>query len=434
MKLQAWGAVLALALVAAPAQSEEGGGVGSPEEAAQVATVERAVERFQQKDYRRALPLLLASHAAHPADLDLTLLLGITLFRLHEEERAEPLLRSAAASDNPETAASAHIFLGLLLRDAGASDLAEYHLRRVAKGGPLSSSGAALLRQVRQPPFALILILRPEFDSNVPLLPTAPTATSSGGPHADGDLLALVSLAFHPFASLGLTLEQVASYRQQFTLAEFSLFSSTTGARYSFFGRSDRVALGYHFEVLTLGGALLDFGHVVSAEYRRKIVRELGIGAGYTFRYRSYDPMGYQAFTGPTHTGLLELSWGTAERRLEFGAGYLVTREETADPSFANLGQGAAFRARTRFGRFELAWNASAIARVFDALDPIYGALYGERRDTQLFADLGFSVDLSRHLGLVLGGSVLRNFSTIPEFDYLKGTAHLGLVFGYAGP
>jgi hypothetical protein len=209
------------------------------------------------------------------------------------------------------------------------------------------------------------------------------------------------------------------------------MFASYLTPRYDYLGRNDRVGVGYTFELLTLGPSLFTLGHIVDAGYRRRLVAEFGLGVRYTFRYRDYLPDGYAPFTGPTHTGVVEASWGTPERPLEVAIGYVVTREVTADPIYTATGQGGRVRARFRIGsRVDLALTGWGIYRVFDEDDPTVGP----RRDTQLFGDASLAVDLTRHVGLIAGTSIIRNFSTVADYDYLKVTAHLGVALGYAGP
>jgi hypothetical protein len=277
----------------------------------------------------------------------------------------------------------------------------------------------------------LVLLVRPEFDSNVPLLPMAPTASTATGQQADGDILVLAGLNWRPFRQIGLNLDETASYRQQFTLLDYSLFANRLSPRYDYLGRNDRVGIGYAFELMTLGGALFDIGHHAEAAYRRRLVADFGIGVAYAFRYRQYHLADYGAFTGPAHTGVAELSWGTPARPFEIGLGYLIVREDTQDPTFTATGHGGRLRARVRFGgRFDLGLTGWTVYRAFEVAD----ATLGPRRDTQLYADLSLAIDLNRYVGLIVGGSVTRNWSTVPEYDYFKGTAHVGFAFGYAKP
>jgi hypothetical protein len=406
--------------LASPARTDEG-----------AAALDRGVACFRAGDFAGADRELAVAHERAPADLDVTLLLGITEYRLGHIRRAEPLLRAAAASSDNETAASARIFLGLIASDEGNADAARSELAVAAAHGPgdLAESARGLLSRRGAKALELVLLVRPEFDSNVPLFPLTPIA---GGPtqQADGDVLVLGAVTWRPWRRIGLSLDETASYRQQFTLTDYSMFANYLTARYDYLGRNDRVDVGYTFELMTLGGTLFTLGHVADVGYRRRIAAEFGLGLRYTFRYRDYFPDGYAPFTGPSHTGVVEASWGTRERPLEVALGYILLRETAADPTFTATGQGGRLRARARLGRrVDLAVTGWTLFRAFDVTTG--GVL---RRDTQLFADVSLAIDLNRHVGLIAGASVVRNLSTVADYDYLKATAHLGVAFGYAGP
>jgi hypothetical protein len=404
---------------------------------AEVASTEQAltnaVALFRQGKCREAAPLLERVTATTPADLDAVLLLGICRFRLHQWWRAEPLLRAAARSSDAETAGSARIFLGLLASEQGSIDAARTLLGQVSTSAApdLAQGGRELWRKVRPRIVNLVFVLRPEFESNVPLLPIAAQPQITTGQRMDGDVLLLGSLTLTPLRTIGFTIDETASYRQQFTLLDYDIFANTLGLGYDYLGRNDRVHVRYAFDVMTLGSALLSLGHLAEAGYRRRIVADFGLGLSYALHYRDYFPLGYEPFSGPSQTGVVEASWGTPEQPFEVAAGYLIIRDDTTDPVFTATAQGARLRLRTQLGRIlELRISGWAVDRPFLVSDPTEGL----RHDTQVSADASLSVELHRHVGLIVGGSLLRNLSTVADFDYLKLTAYLGLAVGYAGP
>jgi tetratricopeptide (TPR) repeat protein len=392
------------------------------------ALIERGVACFRDGDFACAERALQAAHVRDPRDADVGLLLGITEYRLGHPADAEPLLRAAAASSDAETASSARIFLGLVASDRGEIDTAQAEFDAAARGGPsdLGDSARGLMASHGAKRWQLVLLVRPEFDSNVPLFPLTPLVIGDKA-QADGDLLILGAATYRPWRRIGLSVDETASYRQQFTLFDYSMFANQLSPRYDYVGRNDRVALAYTFELMTLGGRLFTLGHVADAAYRRRLLADLGLGVRYTFRYRDYFPEGYAPFSGPTHTGVVEASWGAPEQRLEIAAGYVLSYELTpTDRSFTALGQGGRLRARLHVGkRLDVGFTGWAVYRAFDDVT---------RRDTQLYGDLSLAIDLTRHIGLLVGGSVVRNLSTLPDYDYLKATGHLGVAFGYAGP
>lgn len=396
--------------------------------------LEQGVALFRTRDFTLARPFLERAVQADPKNLDVKLLLGITEYRLAHPGAAESLLRAAEASTDAETAASARFFLGLIAAERGDDDTARSLLSALAGSTMpvLADSSRAVLERVSRKTLTAFFMVRPEFDSNVKLLPIAPQAqNTTDGRKADGDLLMLASLVYRPFANVGLSFDEIASYRQQFQLLDYSIFGNTLGARYAYLARNDRVSLSYAFEAMTLGGSLLTLGQVAEAGYRRRVVADFWLGARYLFRYREYFQDGFAPFTGPSYTGAVDATWGAPERAFEVSVGYFALRETTDDPTYTATGQGARLYMRRRFGRrVELAVNGWAIYRTFDESD----AIVGSRRDTQLYGDVTLGFDLHRHVGLVVGGSVLRNFSSDPSFDYLKITGYLGVAFAFSGP
>jgi hypothetical protein len=396
--------------------------------------LEVGLSHFQARRFAQAWPFLERAVAAEPANLDARLLLGITLYRLGKDRLAEPHLRAATRAGEPETASSARFFLGLQAVERGERDAAQGLLSGVAgsQSPVLAESGRLVLERAAPKPLTLLLLIRPEFDSNVKLLPSAPTPTSATGAQADGDLLFLGSLSYRPWRSVGLTFEETASYRQQFTILDYSIFGNAIGPRYAYLGSNDRPWVAYAFELQTLGSQLLLLGHSVDAGYRRRLVRDLWIGARYLFRYRQYYADGYTPFTGPAHNGAVEISWGAPERPFELSAGYLVVREVTEDDHYTATGHGGRLYGRRRFSsRLELSASFWAIHRTFDEIDTGFSP---RRIDTQIYADAALGIDLHRHLGLIVGAQVLRNFSTDPSFDYLKVTGYVGLAYLFTGP
>ncbi len=243
-----------------------------------------------------------------------------------------------------------------------------------------------------------------------------------GGPGqaADAYAVLVVSAAVRPFRRAGLTIEDTASYRQEARLYDFDLFANLASARYDYSGSRACLTAGYGFETMTLGSELYAIGHVAQASARARLAGGFGLDAGYTLADRTYYPNGYAPYTGPTHGGLAGIDF-----RDRISLSYVILRELTVDPGFVATAQGARLQARTPLGAHaDGAVTAWAIARLFD----------GGRRDTQLHADASLVLDLTAHVGFVVGASVLRNLSTDGDYDYLKVTAHAGIDIGLGVP
>ncbi len=421
----AWIALLLVAPVGLPLAAEP-----APLERA---TLERAIDRFAARDFEGALPFLRAARARDPADLDVALLLGIACVRTGRFDEALPPLRAAEGSPDAETRAAAGIFLAVVRNERGQVDAARSLLTEVASSPspPLAEAGRALLGRTAPRLLSLSLLVRPEFDSNVPLQPaTVPAGAPSMAQTADGDLLLLAAASLRPIRSIGLSLDETAAWRQQFRLTDYDLFVNDLAARYAWIGARDRVGLSYDFELMTLGRSLYGLGHVANASYRRALWRDLGVAARYTFRYRDYLAADYAGFTGPSHTGQLAASFGAPDRPVEVEAGVVALREDTAEPGYSATGLGGTLSAHVRVPRrLDVALAVSTVARDFD---PQPGE--AARRDVQLAADLSVAIDLATWIGLVLGASMLRNFSNVADFDYSKVTAWAGVAVGWSGP
>ena len=346
--------------------------------------LERGLAQFQAGKFAAAIAPLEAAHAADPSDLDTSLLLGIAYYRCDDAAHARPLLVAAARSPDPETRDSARIFLGLLANTAGDAEEALGYFDSVAHGSTsLATSGRALLDRGHGDWFAAGLVIRPELDSNVALLPA--TAAPAGGGTGDRDLFLLADLHLRPFASLGLVLDEVLAYRKQAELTAFDLASSVTGMTWSHRGAAYRGALGYHVDLAMLGGLRYQFGQTIDAGARRALTDSFGLAASYQLAVRTLYPDAYAGYTGTTQIGTARLSWLGAAWELELGA--VIAREATDDPALSALAAGGQLAARLRLGRVDLrmfAWatdrRLAAISLAHQACPKPSGMLIGHKR------------------------------------------------------
>jgi tetratricopeptide (TPR) repeat protein len=406
MRLAALPIVLGLALHVAPARAGDD------------VALERGVVEFEAGRFAAAIALLKVAHASDPSDLDTQLLLGIAYFRIDDVARARPFLLAAARSSDAETRDSAHIFLGLLADAAGDATAAHGYYDRVARsGGSLAQSGQQLLDRDRGERFAAIAVLRPEIDSNVPLLPT--TAAPADGSTLDSDLFLLGDVSVRPIDGEGLTLDEAVSFRKQARLVDYDAAASVTSATWRERDETWRVALGYHFDASLLGGARYQVGHTADAAVRRAIEGPLGVALGYQLVARTLYPDAYAGYTGVTHTGTARLSWSAPALELEAGA--VIARERTDDPTLAALARGGQLTARIHAGHADLRAFAQLTDRRYN------GAALG-RRDTHLRAEASLYVDLSSNVGGVIGGGLLHDVSNQMDLGYTKWTGYLGVV------
>jgi hypothetical protein len=264
-------------------------------------------------------------------------------------------------------------------------------------------------------------VIRPELDSNVALQPA--TAAPASGSAADRDLFLLADLHVRPFDEFGLVLDETVVYRKQAELTDFDMASTVSGATWSHRGPIYRGALGYHVDFSMLGGVRYQLGQTVDAGGRRAIAGALGVAASYQLAVRTLYPDAYTGYTGTVQTGTARLSW--LARNWELDLGPVVAREATDDPALSALAAGGQLMARLHLGRADLRMFARVTDRRYDA------AAAG-RRDLQLRADASVYVDLTSHLGAVVGGALLDNRSSAMDDSYVKWTGYLGVVLATA--
>ncbi len=384
---------------------------------------ERGVDRFQREDFAGAIPPLREALAATPSDRDAELLLGIAYARTGDDADARPLLADAARADDPEAADSARIFLGVIADRDGDRALARRYYDAVARSSSdLAATGRSLADGAGAAPrWTLVAIVRPEVDSNVALLPTT-AAPMPGAPIADADLLAIAGATARPIDALPVVLDETFSYRAQDRLTSYDLLANTIGANAQAGDADWTGTAGYHFEASTLGGARYELGHVGDLGLRRALGARTGLDASYTIAARDYAIADYAGYSGVTHRGGLDLDWADRDHTVELVAGARIARELTDDPALTATAAGG--RAELRLAAWkgaELRADADATARTFDP------ASMG-RRDLQLRGGAAFYIDLSPAVGLVVGGTALRNVSNDSDFDATKLTAYVGLV------
>ncbi|HET7502861.1 MAG TPA: hypothetical protein VFK02_17685 [Kofleriaceae bacterium] len=398
-------------------------GLAGPALADDDLSLERGIAQFQAGQFAAAIAPLAAAHAADPSDLDTQLLLGIAYYRLEDLARARPLLVAAARSPDPETRDSARIFLGLIAEADGDLRAAHGYYDVVARGASdLADSARSLRDHDRGERFSAIVALRPEVDSNVPLL--ASTAMPTGGSTLDTDLFVLGDASVRPFRRFPLVLEQSLSFRKQARLVEFDTLASATSARWAHRDDVYRAQLGYRLDVSTLGGAQYLVGHAGEASARRAIAGSFGLAATYQLAQRSYAPAEYAGYTGVTHTATARLSW--LAQAYEVEVGYVFARELTDDAALSATTQGGQVVARINLA-------SGADLRLFGVVaDRRYDPAALGRHDVTVRGDASLYLDLWSHVGAVLGGSLLENASSAMDQGYTKWTAYLGLVLATA--
>lgn len=434
-------AVLALGLTSAASAAEDAA------TAPGTSPLARSLALFKQKEYARAAPLLEEVMRDPELRPDAVLLLGICRYRMGQLTQAERLLREAAGSQDAEARDAAKLFLGLVYDDLGATDQASAELDRAARSPAFSASAQRLLAQRRAHRLQISLLVAPEYDANVPLTDFESWRTNpvTAG---DFDVLFLGAISVRPFR-FGLSIGDTVTYRLQTRLRDYSLLLNSTWLGYSYAGSRDRLrvtaAMGYAIQGTS--SLFLDFDGRLY--YRRALRSHFGIAGGYEFRYRNYfrdtgatttDQInGYQPLSGQTHTGQLELGWGTSPEPIMVSVGYQLIRDQLQPPEppltvaddYRAWAHGPLLRGRARLHeRVELALTGTFLHRLFDYVPgPELPDEVGVRRiDLTVTLDASLTVRFAGYFETFLGGSFIYNNSNKTSFHYMKPTAYLGIA------
>jgi tetratricopeptide (TPR) repeat protein len=366
-------------------------------------------------DPRGAVDVLSRLRAALPSR-PAALLEGIARYQLEEDAAARPLLEEA--EQEPELASAARFYLGLIaLREEDAPTAAE-QLARVLPDAPFAAAANQLSRVARRSGKLVIsLLVDSGYDSNVSLLPSG----VPGGQDAMGSL-SLAALA-RPLSAKGLWLRVTGLYRRQLQLHDYDLGAIGGAAGWQFGRAAKHVGLEYEYDYLTLGAAPYLGAHRLSGDAATAFGRYLLSGA-YALRFESYRTNATRPFSGVLHSA--NLMAGVRIGAGSVRAGYQAGRDlaQYSETSFFEHGPRALLELPLR-DRMRLSAEASAIWRVYDAVDPALGV---QRSDLLLDGFLAVTFDLSDLLTLRAAAAGRRALSNVPELSYPRLSVSLGLL------
>lgn len=316
------------------------------------------------------------------------LLEGICLYELGDDTRAQTVLLEA--KEDPELAATAELFLGLLALRRGEGRNAEEHFGRASRGEPSLSATAARLRALSVREGKLVGVARASggYDSNVELVPVTGAAPSGSG---DVSLLAELLLLARPWGQSGPYAVVSGSYRKQLVLGAYDTGLAAGTAGWQLAKGQARASLDYTLEYLAFGGAPSILAHVLGLRGELP-VGPLGLEAAYSVRFQDFLAAENAGYSGTLHAGRLSLAVRPSERwGLEVGV--VVTRDA------ARLAELASFA----YGPVLVGW--------VDARDDVRllaSAAYRRRRHDAFDLDFELvradqAVELSTHLEVDLG-------------------------------
>jgi len=249
-----------------------------------------ALERFEEA--RRRSP-----------DAGTALMLGICRYELGEDEAARPLLLEA--QDDPLTAQSADVFLGLLALRAG--NRSEAASRFASAGGSadprLSAAASELLKLSRRAGRIVVgAAIDPRFDTNVAL-------ASDAEARADGAAVAAVNVSSRPLGwGRGLYVNANLLYRQQFSARDYDFAGAGGAAGWEWSRPALAASLEYGAEAYALGGSLYLLAQRLTASAHWTPGR-LSLGGSYRLRPEDFRASGWESYSGYRHTAGLDASW-----------------------------------------------------------------------------------------------------------------------------
>ncbi len=382
---------------------------------------ERGLERMRAGDRAGAVSSFEEARAERH-DPSASLLEGICLYEMGEDDRARPLLEEAAG--DPAHRDTARFFLGLVALHAGRSGEATALLEASAADRRLAPIAMDLARMSRRDGRIVLSVLADGgFDSNADLTPDEGAKPVAAG-DASGSFTALGLIA--PFGDTGPFVRGSAVMRGQVRYDALDLRGGGIAAGWQG-GRAGRYLLGeLGWEGRELGGK-----PYLSAERLLGAARlDLGSGASagltYFARLESFSPVEDQGYSGLRHFAEADASFAL-DARSKATLAWHGALDAARDRSLAWTEQGPRVSLRLAVGRDD--WLGLDGAFTWREYDEIDRALSVRRSDR--YVDL--AAFLEREIGerWTLRGSlaVRKALSNVPEFRYTKVVPMVGLAW-----
>lgn len=377
---------------------------------------EEGRKRMDGGDVRGAIDAFEAARAAVPST-SAALLEGICQYEIGAVVKARPLLLEAEA--DPELAATAEFYLGLLSLGDGHAQDAAMRFERAEREPALSAQASDLLRLARRDGRLLLSFLaESEFDSNVTLSPAG-----TPGPH-DGDGAASLAVLYRPTGESGPFARAGANYRSHLQQSDYDVGAIGAAVGWQIGRASRHLRVEYDYDYVSLGAAPYLSAHRLSVD-GRWTSGTLGVAAAYSARLESYDQSAAEPYSGTMHALALSGDWSFSKGSfLELG--YRAGRDLTnvAETSSFEHGPVAALRLLlspvTR-----ITFEGDILFRAYDAVDPALGL---RRIDTLLDGGCVGEWDMSTRVTLRLTVGGRRVLSNAGQLSYTRMTTALGLA------
>jgi tetratricopeptide (TPR) repeat protein len=390
----------------------------------------------REDDFNVGLAMMRAGHCPaavaplHAAralgDRAAALLEGICLYRAGEDAQAEDALREAEG--DPDTRASARLFLGLLLLRRGQTAEASPLLDSAASDPLLAPLARGLSRDARRAGRLVFSTLTEVgWDSNVDETPGTSLTPSGAG---DAFARATGTVTAAPWGERGPYARASASWRGESEEQSLDLLGggAALGAQLGEARRS--LLLEYAWDGRRLGGRPYLSANRLLAEGRLGLGPAWSAGASYALRGEAFRG-DVSDYSGVFQTSQLDVTTALGGwARLTAALQGSLDRARQTPLSYRELGP--LLQAAVSFGsRTRLSLEAAYTRRIYDADDPGLGV---RRADGYLDGAARLEVDLSACWTAQLAVAARRASSSAPELRYARVVPTLGLGWTYGVP
>jgi hypothetical protein len=346
---------------------------------------------------------------------------GLALYRRGHDDEA--LAKLAQAAQSPALRGPASLYRAMLALRQGDHPEARRALA-IAGTDPAVAEGVDALRPrvARGGRVVLSLGLEGGYDSNAELAPETPPVGSTLAPRGDGRYTLSGGASGRPLGDLDLVIQQNLLYRDQLEVDSLDLLASST----SIAARGPRswwlvpLALG-GLDYLALGGESYLVAPRFALEGAARLGQTFQLAPGYHVRHRGYQVARARPFDGVVHGGGLAVRADAGWLRAQVS--YDGALEGAAEPLFHATVHGPAIELAIGRGVLRLLVQASLRRRVFGGIDPNVGFA---RKDWELTADGRLELEVSDRVDCHVGSGLLRNASSVVDFEFTRITAQLG--------
>ncbi|HET8725055.1 MAG TPA: tetratricopeptide repeat protein [Anaeromyxobacteraceae bacterium] len=374
------------------------------------------LDLMERGDLRGAVREFEKARATRP-DAAAALLQGICLYRLGDDDVAEPVLRVAEA--DPAVRDSARFYLGLLaLRRGDSATAAPLFDGVVGNFGTVASDLALIAR--RSGVFTVSALASVGWNSNLTLAPSG--FVSSGA--SDGNASIAASGLWRPMGESGPYVRVSGAYQQQFTLTAFDTGTGSGAVGWQL-GHADKALVAeYAYSYTALGGSpylsanrLLASGWLTWGSFTAT--------ATYVARFESYRSI-YEPFSGALQQAEVRGAWWFGPfARLGVSYRLGVDGAKVDYLSWVEHGPHADFYAQ--FGRsVRLGLDAAVAFRTYGAVAPGPAVV---RSDTLLTGSAVLEYDLGNHWAAQASLAAQRGWSNLAQYSYSAFIPTLGIAY-----